>query len=279
LEPAVVDGATPAVVHDMAAPAGGETVGNGLTPGEAISVAPNGIPLPPIPVLGPMPSGEVAPTVGVGAAIPVTCATAAPLAKNTIQAVMSEAFICISDQRYGALVGPDQLQALRAEVRPVRILAAAQWQGLAGMQASPVVTVQTIVVEVSRRISPEAVHGVLMQATITAADVIAEAEVLSAQMPDAARHRSAADMHASADASDVSGPNHPADMSAAAETTDMAATGKTACACFGCRGHQRRSKRGRRQDHHHSFHRKNPFRSAGRPMQNTRSTLRSHRAS
>jgi hypothetical protein len=257
LEPAVVDGAMPAVVHDVVAPAGGATVGNGLTPGEAISVAPNGIPLPPIPVLGPMPSGEVAPTVGVGAAIPVTCATAAPLAKNTIQAVMSEAFICISDQRYGALVGPDQLQALRAEVRPVRMLAAAQWQGLAGMQASPVVTVQTIVVEVSRRISPEAVDGVLMQATTMAADVIAEAEVLPAQMPDAAGHHSAADMHASADASDASGPNHP---------VDMAAIGKTTCACFGCRGHQRRSKRDRRQDHHHSFHRKNPFRSAGLAM-------------
>ena len=86
----------PAVEHDVAAPAGGATVGNGLTPGEAISVAPNGIPVPPIPVLRAMPSGEVTPIVGVGAAIPVTCATAAPLAKNTTQAVMSEVFICIS---------------------------------------------------------------------------------------------------------------------------------------------------------------------------------------
>ena len=86
----------PAVEHDVAAPAGGATVGNGLTPGEAISVAPNGIPVPPTAVLGPMPSGEVAPIVDVGAAIPVTCARAAPLAKNMTQAVISEAFTCIS---------------------------------------------------------------------------------------------------------------------------------------------------------------------------------------
>jgi hypothetical protein len=86
----MVDGAMPAVVHDVAVPAGGATAGNGLTPGEAISVAPSGMPVPPTPLLGPMPSGEVAPTVGVGAAIPVTCAMAAPLAKKTTQAVMSE---------------------------------------------------------------------------------------------------------------------------------------------------------------------------------------------
>ncbi|HWX58422.1 hypothetical protein [Bradyrhizobium sp.] len=266
----------PAVEHDVAAPAGGAIVGNGLTPGEAISVAPNGIPVPPIPVLRAMPSGEVTPIVGVGAAVPVTCATAAPLAKNTTQAVMSEAFTCISNQK-GPWSGPDQLRALRAEVRPARMLAAAQWQGLAGMQARPVVTIQTIVVEVTRRISPEAVHGVLMQASIVATDVITEAEVLPTQMLHAARHRSAAAMHAFADASDVSGPNHAADASAAVEATDMAsshhppdvrataktadmaATAKTAAACFG-RCDQRRSQRGRRQDHHHSFHRENPFR-------------------
>jgi hypothetical protein len=96
LEPTIVEGAMPAVEQTVAVPAGGATVGNGLTPGEAISVAPNGIPVPPTAVLGPIPSGEVAPIVGTGAAIPVTCAMAALLAKNTTQAVMSEVFICIS---------------------------------------------------------------------------------------------------------------------------------------------------------------------------------------
>jgi len=123
------------------------------------------------------------------------------------------------------------------------------------MQKSPVGTVQPIVVEVPRPISPETVHGVLMQASVIAADVIAEAKVLAAHMSQAARHRSAADMHALADSSNVSGPDHPADVStafeatdmasshhpadmrAAAETADMAATTKTASACLGCRGH------------------------------------------
>jgi len=99
LEPYIVDGAIPAVVHEVAVPAGGATAGNGLTPGEAISVAPSGIPVPPTPMLGPMPSGEVAPSVGVGTAIPVTCAIAGPLAKNNTQAVISELFTCISDRK------------------------------------------------------------------------------------------------------------------------------------------------------------------------------------
>jgi hypothetical protein len=120
------------------------------------------------------------------------------------------------------------------------------------------------------------VHGVLMQTSIIASGVIAEAKVL-AHMPHAARHRSAADMHALADSSNVSGPDHPADVStafeatdmasshhpadmrAATETADMAATTKTASACLGCRGHQCRSQGSCCQDHHHSFHRKNPF--------------------
>jgi hypothetical protein len=85
-----------------------------------------------------------------------------------------------------------------------------------------------------------------MQTSIIAAAVLAEAEVLSAQMPDGHRHRNAAGMHACTDASDVSWPNHaadvgiateapdmasahrPADMRAAAESADMAATAKAA---------------------------------------------------
>ena len=48
--------------------------GAGLTPGDAISVEPRGMPaVEPVP----MPSGEVAPMVGVGLAIPLICAMAA----------------------------------------------------------------------------------------------------------------------------------------------------------------------------------------------------------
>ncbi|WP_456638032.1 hypothetical protein [Bradyrhizobium sp. USDA 10063] len=54
---------------------------SGLTPGDESSVAPNGIPVGEIgePAL---PSGEVASSVGVGVAMPVTCATAAFPANN-----------------------------------------------------------------------------------------------------------------------------------------------------------------------------------------------------
>ena len=54
------------------------TIGAGLTPGDAISVEPSGIPVGETdePVVA-MPSGEVAARVGVGLAIPLTCAIAA----------------------------------------------------------------------------------------------------------------------------------------------------------------------------------------------------------
>jgi hypothetical protein len=53
------------------------TIGAGLTPGDAISVEPNGMPVGETvdPVV--MPSGEVAPMLGVGLTIPLTCALAA----------------------------------------------------------------------------------------------------------------------------------------------------------------------------------------------------------
>jgi hypothetical protein len=52
-------------------------MGAGLTPGDAISVEPNGMPVGETvePVV--MPSGEVAPMLGVGLTIPLTCAMAA----------------------------------------------------------------------------------------------------------------------------------------------------------------------------------------------------------
>jgi hypothetical protein len=57
--------------------------GAGLTPGDAISVEPNGMPVGETgePVVA-IPSGEVAPRVGVGVAIPLTCAIAALQTKS-----------------------------------------------------------------------------------------------------------------------------------------------------------------------------------------------------
>ena len=51
-------------------------VGAGLTPGDAISVEPRGMPVGETAEPASISSGEVAPMVGVGLAIPVTCAMA-----------------------------------------------------------------------------------------------------------------------------------------------------------------------------------------------------------
>jgi hypothetical protein len=81
VDPNIPDGAVPMVEHVVPTPCIGivpvTPVGAGLTPGEAISVAPKGMPVGETVEPVPIPSGEVAPMVGVGAAIPVTCATAA----------------------------------------------------------------------------------------------------------------------------------------------------------------------------------------------------------
>jgi hypothetical protein len=80
VDPNIPTGAVPAVEHVVpllgieippVAP-----VGVGLTPGDAISVEPRGMPVGETAESVPKPSGEVASTVGVGLAIPVTCAMA-----------------------------------------------------------------------------------------------------------------------------------------------------------------------------------------------------------
>ena len=69
VDPYIVDGDIPIV--GQAVPLGiavvaVDAIGNGLTPGEAISVEPSGIPVPPTGALGTMPSGEVTDSEGVG---------------------------------------------------------------------------------------------------------------------------------------------------------------------------------------------------------------------
>jgi hypothetical protein len=82
LDPNMDDGAVPMVEHAVLL-LGMEIVpvaspGAGLTPGDAISVEPSGMPVGETDEpLAAVPSGEVAPTVGVGIAMPLTCAVAA----------------------------------------------------------------------------------------------------------------------------------------------------------------------------------------------------------
>ncbi len=65
-DPNIVDGAVPIVEHTELPIVPVWSAGAGLTPGEAISVAPSGMPVPPTGALGTMPSGEVAASKGVG---------------------------------------------------------------------------------------------------------------------------------------------------------------------------------------------------------------------
>ncbi len=64
-DPNIVDGAVPMVEHAVLPIVPVDAIGMGLTPGEAISVAPNGMPVRPT-ALGTMPSGEVDASEGVG---------------------------------------------------------------------------------------------------------------------------------------------------------------------------------------------------------------------
>jgi hypothetical protein len=81
VDPNIPDGEVPMVEHVV--PLLGIAIvpvasaGAGLTPGDAISVEPKGMPVGETVEPVPMPSGEVAPMVGVGLAIPLTCAVAA----------------------------------------------------------------------------------------------------------------------------------------------------------------------------------------------------------
>ena len=82
VDPNIPDGEVPEVEHVVPLLVLGivivpvTPVGIGLTPGEAISVEPIGIPVGETDEPDEMPRGEVAPIVGVGVAIPPTCAMA-----------------------------------------------------------------------------------------------------------------------------------------------------------------------------------------------------------
>jgi hypothetical protein len=76
VDPYIVDGEVPTVEHVVLL-LGIEIVpvtpvGAGLMPGDAISVAPRGMPVGETVEPAPRPSGDVAPMLGVGLAIPLT---------------------------------------------------------------------------------------------------------------------------------------------------------------------------------------------------------------
>jgi hypothetical protein len=86
VDPYIPDGEVPNVEHVVPLPGIAivpvELAGSGLTPGDAISVEPSGIPVGETDEPDVIPSGEVAPIVGVGAAIPLICAMATLLTNS-----------------------------------------------------------------------------------------------------------------------------------------------------------------------------------------------------
>jgi hypothetical protein len=92
-DPNIVDGAVPMVEHEVL-PMVGE-IGAGLTPGEAISVAPNGMPVPPTGALGTMPSGDVAESEGVGITA-ACCAKAWPHSRAEAVVIIRKRFMVLS---------------------------------------------------------------------------------------------------------------------------------------------------------------------------------------
>jgi hypothetical protein len=73
------------------------SAGAGLTPGDAISVEPRGMPVGETVEPVPAPSGEVAPMVGVGLAIPLICARA------PLQTISAARIAAIHDNLIGNL--------------------------------------------------------------------------------------------------------------------------------------------------------------------------------
>jgi hypothetical protein len=94
-DPNIVDGAVPMVEHTVLPMMPVEGSGAGLTPGDVISVAPNGMPVPPTGALGTMPSGEVAESEGVGITA-ACCAKAGPHSSAEAVVIIRKRFMVLS---------------------------------------------------------------------------------------------------------------------------------------------------------------------------------------
>src|SRR4051812_10018338 len=93
-DPNIVDGAVPMVEHTVLPMMPVEGSGAGLTPGEVISVAPNGMPVPPTGAPGTMPSGEVAESEGVGITA-ACCAMAWPQSSAEAVVIIRKRFMVV----------------------------------------------------------------------------------------------------------------------------------------------------------------------------------------
>ena len=111
-DPNIVEGAVPMVEHTVLPTIPVVGGGAGLTPGEVISVAPNGIPVPPTGALGTMPSGDVAESEGVGITA-ACCAQAWPHSRTEAVVIMRKRFMVVLRCRSAAtcMLGGDRAGA------------------------------------------------------------------------------------------------------------------------------------------------------------------------
>jgi hypothetical protein len=82
-------------------------LGSGLSPGDVSSVAPRGVPVGGTDEPGPIPSGDVAPMLGVGTPIPPTCAKPEPqLTSNADAVTIAKRVIMGSTSYLTAFIAP-----------------------------------------------------------------------------------------------------------------------------------------------------------------------------
>jgi hypothetical protein len=252
-DPNIVDGAIPVVEHTVLPIIPVEGSGAGLTPGDAISVAPKGMPVPPTGALGTMPSGEVAESEGVGITA-ACCAKAGPHSSAMAVVIIRKRFMLLSSagraaRRTGRMVpgprniGPEGIEKTSSgPIACTTCLAAAQRQGPVGMQYVPVVAIRVTVVAISWPVSAEAMQGVLVQSeamrsNVATADVVAAATNATAEASHVFAGTHAADMGATAKAADVtSAAKTAAHMAAATEAAAVTATAATAATTAGIGG-------------------------------------------
>jgi hypothetical protein len=285
VDPNIVDGAVPMVEHVVLPIMPAEGSGAGLTPGEAISVAPNGMPVPPTGALGTMPSGDVVESEGVGIT-PACCAAAWPQRRADAAVIIRKRFMVFSSvvrsarrtrgaksarhlPGYWGKIGPEDARKTgrcspnrrpaHAEVCAAR-LAAAQRQGGVGVQVVPVVAIGITVVSVT--VSAEAMQSVLTESEAMRAYVTDAADVAIAEASQMFAAPHAAEMGSAAKASDVAtAAKAAAHMTAATEASAAVTATTAATASLGGARHEARGEKSRCQYRDHSFHRDTPFQS------------------
>jgi hypothetical protein len=199
VDPNIVDGAVPMVEHVAVPNVPVGEAGDGLIPGEAISVAPSGMPVGPTGALGNMASGVVADREGVGITA-ACCAMAEPHSRAEAAAIVRYPFMVLSnagqegamDDVYARCVPSAVFRkwtGALGENRPGPVVGSTAVERPGAMRV-PVVEVVAIGIEVAEPSPAVAMQGVLMESE---AAVCARSDVAFAKAAHAADMRSCAE--------------------------------------------------------------------------------------